>query len=366
MKKIGIITIVDPNPNYGNKLQNYAVIKVMSKLGVSPNTIVTKEQPRFLGIIKRYCISFLRKIKNGNSSEFLKQKRNLAFRRFDKRYLKLNNCLLNGNIDIDDYDCFVAGSDQIWNTTWYYGNLHKFYLLSFAKDEQKISFSASFGIEELPEKWKPWFKEELAKFRAISVRENEGAKIVKELTGKDAQVLIDPTLMLDSEEWMQIAKKPKVDCEKPYILTYFLDKKSDLAEEYLEQIVQKTGYRVYSLLDITSPRLMYAGPKGFIYLFSKASIVLTDSFHACVFSFLFQKPFLVFDRETKDPSMNSRLNTFLKKFHLLRKYANLNIDNDIFEHDYIEGVGQLNREREKVIGFLKKAMKLEKADSVDS
>lgn len=99
-----------------------------------------------------------------------------------------------------------------------------------------------------------------------------------------------------------------------------------------------------------------AGPSEFLWLFDHADLILTDSFHACVFSFLFNKPFVVYDRNWNERNMNSRLETLLSKFSLERKYANSGIENDIWEHDYEEGYKQLEIEREKAIGFLKKAL----------
>lgn len=85
-------------------------------------------------------------------------------------------------------------------------------------------------------------------------------------------------------------------------------------------------------------------------------MILTDSFHACVFSFLFNKPFNVYDRNWKEGNMNSRLETFLSKFHLERKYANSRLENNIWEHEYSEGYAILEEERNNAIDFLKKAL----------
>ena len=115
----------------------------------------------------------------------------------------------------------MYGSDQVWNPK--FDRLSDVDLLSFATPEQRISFSASFGISELPENSKEKAKRELEKFKAISVREDRGKEIVEELTErKDVQVLVDPTMLLTSEEWDKVAKKPEQLKTDKYILNYFL------------------------------------------------------------------------------------------------------------------------------------------------
>lgn len=112
-------------------------------------------------------------------------------------------------------------------------------------------------------------------------------------------------------------------------------------------------------MDYTQFNVFISGPSEFIYLIEHASLVLTDSFHACVFSFLFNKPFLVYSRQSDNmENMMSRIETFLSKFHLERKYVNSGLINDVMECDYIEGFKQLEIERKKVIEFLKMSMKI--------
>ena len=113
---------------------------------------------------------------------------------------------------------------------------------------------------------------------------------------------------------------------------------------------------VYELLNPNDKVAGTVGPSEFLWLFDHADIILTDSFHACVFSFLFNKPFIVYDRNWDGGNMNSRLETLLSKFSLERKYANSGIENDIWEHDYTEGYKELEIERKKSIEFLKKAL----------
>ena len=123
--------------------------------------------------------------------------------------------------------------------------------------------------------------------------------------------------------------------------------------------LKKMGYEIYNFLEKSQPYIYTAGPSEFIYLISHAQLILTDSFHACVFSFIFNKPFVVYDRKGTQCSMNSRIETLLKKFDLERKYANSNLENDIWEHNYEKGYEQLELERTKVLDFLRKALNVD-------
>lgn len=338
MKKIAIMTIV--SFNYGNKLQNYAAQEVYKELGLAPETIKLESESIFT--IAKHTVR-----------DMIKKDRYANFRNFDKNIIWSK---YNMKSDIpDEYDYYSIGSDQVWNPTWYEELTYRktAFLLSFAPPEKRITMSPSFGISQLPEKWEPVFAEELKKFNKISVREEAGAEIVRKLTGKEAQVLVDPTLMLDREKWLKVAKKPVgFDPDKPYILTYFLGGRSERAEKEIARYAKKNGFKVYHLLDSRSAAVNSAGPGEFIYLIAHASLVMTDSFHACVFSFLFERPFKVYPREGGEECMISRINTLLGTFRLERKFSENFREDDILENDYSEGYEILKKEQEKMKKFL--------------
>lgn len=356
MKRIGLVTIYAKNPNFGNKLQNYAVKTVYEKLGFSVDTFVTDPQNNVRSINLKRAIN---KISGYRFSPYQPAWNRIAkFECFNQRFLNPTESLLKHTLDKSQYDFFSVGSDQVWNPAWYAKtNKKDFFLLTFADDAQKLCFSPSFGVETLPEEWRGWFSEYLQKFRNISVREETGVKIVKELTGKDAVVLIDPTMMLDAEEWLRIARKPqKVSMDKPYLLSYFLGEKEEQAKADIRKYASEKGLEIFELNDRNNLALYSSGPSEFVYLLSHAELILTDSFHACVFSFLFNKPFYVYDRNYTGLNMNSRLKTLLSKFNLERKYARSGLENDIWEHNYEGGYAILNEERKNVMNFLEKSM----------
>ena len=347
--KVGIYTI--QSLNYGNRLQNYAVQEYIKLIGFHPVSFRTKKINRPRVIYNKIKWVIRNSIKKDKFSNFCK---------FDSN-IELSDLFIakeefSDNIR-SNFDALIVGSDQVWNTTFDFVSVNSF--LPFPHPN-KIAFSASFGVDSIPYDQK--IVDCLKDFKALSVREEAGAKIIKELTGREATVLVDPTMLLTVDEWRKVEKKPSgikesKKTEKPkegYILTYFLSPKCEEAKKRLEEI--KGNRKVYELLNPEDAVAGKAGPSEFLWLFDHADLIITDSFHACVFSFLFDKPFIVYDRTDDVVCMNSRLETLLSKFHLERKYANSGLQNDIWEHDYEEGYKQLELEREKAMNFLKEAL----------
>ncbi len=357
-KEVAIVTIYDPYPNYGNRLQNYATQTVLEKIGCNVSTIsfekaVFSRKDKIKHLI--HVITGFRYTKNKARWTSLWGRVN-CFQKFNQQYIK--SYAIENLDEIKDADYYVVGSDQVWNPKWYDNNALKkdMYLLSFTSAEKKVCFAPSFGIEKLQEEWESWFRENLKTFPQISVREEAGAEIVKKLTGKNAEVLIDPTLMLSRDEWEYIEKKPKRFHDDSYILTYFLGKRTEKVNNDLNEISEKYHCCIHHLLDEQDELLSGVSPSEFIWLIKNAKVILTDSFHACVFSFIFDRPFLVYERVGASCNMMSRLNTLLTKFDLERKYVDSGLDNEILECDYHVGKEVLVPEQKKVYEFLKQSM----------
>ncbi|MCD7711975.1 MAG: polysaccharide pyruvyl transferase family protein [Firmicutes bacterium] len=361
--KVAIVTIKEECPNYGNSLQNYAVLKVLQKYGFSVETLVFEYDKNWLRKLRlkqlAHKISRYRFSSNKIYWTCSAEKRR-KFYRFHKkscpyRFVKDVNRLQG------QYDYFVVGSDQVWNPKWYNVNALKkdMYFLTFAKPEQKICFAPSFGISEIPVEWKDYFREQLLTFPRISVREKSGADLIHDLTGRDAEVIIDPTLVIESEEWRTIMNAPdKVNTECGYILVYFLGGISENRKHYIDGLAEQYNFTVYDILDKNCSTLFTADPGEFLFLIEHARLVLTDSFHACVFSFLLDKPFQVFEREGTELGMFSRIADLLDLFNLQRKIFDSGLENDLFECDYSEGKQVLEVERKKALSFLKESLHL--------
>lgn len=357
--KAGIISLYG-NVNYGNKLQNYAVQEVMKKLGYDTEVIYIQSSKSKAKQLMKYLVyqTPLRLIKHTSTKSQLLFKREQAFMKFCKQYITEKR--YRSVEQIQDMDVFVVGSDQVWSPRFMNATNQELYFASFAKPEQKLCFSPSFGLNRIPDEWKPIYKQKLNSFPAISVREESGREIVKELTGKEAVVLIDPTMMLGREEWLHFARMPKnIDVDEKFILTYFLGDIPQKAQEDIQNAQRAISGKVYRLMDTTCPELFACDPTEFVYMFSRASLVLTDSFHACVFSFLLGRPFLVYEREGARNDMFTRIETLLTTFDLKRKYVESGLTNEMFEADYVLGYNRLQKERKKVRSFLETSLKQE-------
>ena len=358
MRKIGIVTINDNN-NYGNRLQNYAAQEVLEKINICPITIknkpITNKREK---IFLKYKLRQLKRMYIDFKELFEINKRNLYFSLFNKNIKTSNkNFSLLDQKYIKEYDYFITGSDQVWNPT--FNRLRETDLLEFAKPEQKIAFSASFGISKLPEQYKQKTAKALKTFKAISVREDSGKKIVEELTGRtDVEVLVDPTMLLTPEEWDKVSKKPKQLNFDKYILCYFLGELSEQRKKEIERVAKENDCKIINILDKKNP-FYETGPSEFLYLEKNAFLICTDSFHSSVFAILYNRPFIVFDREDSLIKMNSRLDTLLKKFELEDRWYEGEIKKEQLKTDYTKAYEILEKEREKSMKFLKKALDIE-------
>ena len=239
--KIGIVTLIYATKfdNYGGTLQNYALSQVLSDMGHEVSTIAlyySKEPFCLYGKIRRklYCkygidIRISKKGIQCAKVEKYQKKRNDNFLQFrsekihtDTRWIEKNNFR---NLD-SEYDLFIVGSDQVWNPYWAV-NKTTFdgFFLRFARKDKRVSYAASFGVSMIPENQIGDYTKALLEFKRISVREDAGASIIKKLCNREAQVVLDPTLLLDKCQWECIQKKVlNIQTDSPYILTYFLGK----------------------------------------------------------------------------------------------------------------------------------------------
>ncbi len=357
MKNVGIVTIID-NDNYGNRLQNYAVQEFLRENGVNPKTLINKNATNSK---KNYIIRAIKTQLNillGRSSTSFEDRKN-KFKEFNNNIEFAKKELTAYSKISNQYDFFVVGSDQVWNPN--FGRLRDVDLLTFARNEQKISFSSSFGINEIPQKLRKYVSDQLSSFKAISVREDIGKNIIEDLTErKDVEVLVDPTMLISSDKWDKLQKRPKqLDQlkKKKYILNYFLGEIEKEWKEEIDRIARENNCEVINLLDKKSPFYL-TGPSEFLYLEKNAFLVCTDSFHSSVFSIIYNRPFIVFNRTGKDEKkkMSSRIDTLLSKFNLQERRFEGKITEENLKHDYTETYKILENEKQKSMTFLKKAL----------
>lgn len=353
MQRLAILTINDDG-NLGNRLQNYATQEILKKYKIKVETISNQKGIVGKGYIKKKIKTQIKKvivirpqIKKYNN--FVKFNKNIKYSKY--------------HIDIEHvpqklgekYDYYITGSDQVWNPS--FKRMSEIDFLKFAPKEKRNSFSASFGIMEIPDELKESCKKNLLEMQNISVREDRAKEIIKELTGRiDVEVLIDPTMMLTAEEWDKVSKKPKKLKENKYILNYFLGDLSEKRRKEIERIANKNNCTVINLMDKNEP-LFVSGPSEFLYLIKNAFMICTDSYHGSVFSIIYNKPFVVFNREDDLVNMNSRLETLLSKFQLQERYCkDGKIPPELLKCDYTKSYKILETEKEKVRKYIEKIL----------
>lgn len=357
-KKIGIVTIID-NKNIGNRLQNYALQEFLAENNLYSKTV--KNYGSVTGLLK--VKSILRSIIKEKNRR-LRLKRYINFKKFNKN-IRLTKRTLRDNIKRDKkidttFDCFFVGSDQVWNCD--FGSFSEIYFLNFTSNEKRVAFSASFGFNDIPKEKRDIYKENLSKMKKISVREERGKEIIEELIGRDdIEVLLDPTMLVKTETWEKVMRKPKkLDTIKKqkYILNYFLGNLSEERKKEIERIAKENNCKIINILDKEDP-FYTCGPSEFVYLEKNAFLVCTDSFHSSVFAILFNTPFIVFDREDSTTKMNSRLDTLLEKFEIKDRWFNEKIKDTQLKAEYSNVYKILENERNKAKKFIEEALKEE-------
>lgn len=361
--KIGVATITG-GANYGNRLQNYAMLKTMEKLGFEAENVkksVDLPLPLVLRA-KRFVMKTL-KIRN-----FAKINRQDKFKKFDQKNLAFSKKIYTHSaFDPDDYKAVVCGSDQVWNLD--FDDINKeigYYFASFVPENKRVAFSASIGVDAIPQDKQQIFCDYINSMAHISVRENQGAKIIKDLTGRDVAVTVDPTLMLDEEHWRAFARKPAfVDDNQKYILSYFLGDVDKKVIEYMDSFAKANGC-TYICLEkdrIMCPlneKWFAADPAEFVWLIANSHMFFTDSFHGCVFATVFKKAFRWFSRIGGfSKNMNSRMETLFDKL-CLGDWCIGDINEpqeNLLNCDFSRVDENLAKEREFAYNYLKEALK---------
>lgn len=316
MGRICIITICNGS-NFGNRLQNYALQEAV-RLNTCNNVVTVKNLAGEVGssiflfdviykalqkdILSRVILRFVK---------HPKIRKKIKFIQFNKQYILWSKEVVNGDSIpdnfVDAYDYFITGSDQVWNLEIPFISSLEF--LCFAPTSKKISYAASFGMNEFSSEKEKIIENRLKDFDNISVRESSALRILKKIGKCDVKVLVDPTMLLSAIQWEQIESEPefRVDWER-YILVYILEEdKSDVMDR-VERMSFENDWKVIDIYDPKQYQYYGIGPEEFVYLIHHAAYVFTNSFHATVFSILFHKRFSVYNRER----LNSRISTLLQ------------------------------------------------------
>ena len=345
--KIAILTI--QSVNCGNRLQNYALQTVLERCGHNVETL--RREAGFQGNAKSKLKSVKRAV--GLLTKH-KGDRLGAFKKFNKKNLSFSRKVVSKEVVsaglADAYDCFVIGSDQVWNPDFDFNSELDY--LPMISSERKLAYAASFGVSEISDD-KQRVAHLLKTIPFVSVREGAGAQIVYDLTKQNVPVVLDPTLLLSADDWASIMEMPsKVNCGVPFILKYVIGK--DANKHEIDRLAKK---RNLPIVDIMNPSLAI-GPSEFVWLVANSEIVCTDSFHASVFALLHHKPLAIFERVSSDEDMSSRFDTLCGTFSLenLRVARNSFVEDTIFETDWPAFETKLSELREFSLFWLRDAL----------
>lgn len=252
--------------------------------------------------IKKYCTSIvgvISRIPKLPAFNRFRQKDLLLTKKYDKRDIS----------EIDGkYDGYIVGSDNVWNSRL--TGLDKNYFLDFVSDDRKkASYAASMGLAEPPEQERRQFAEALKKFAIVSTREESAAKNLERITGRSVFDSCDPTLFLTRKEWSELAVEPKEQYK--YVLAYHMSPSISFVN-FVKEFARRKGLRIiyvpfpYGLCKCRiKPQI---GPHDWLGYVKNAEYVVTDSFHGCVFSTIFEKELII-----KVSQLGERINNLTKK-----------------------------------------------------
>ena len=395
MKKIGIVTHYYKNVNFGGNLQAYALCKFLNERGYSAEQISftfmeggtqkTAEksifgkikEKGFFGCMKWGCalvqkpFAKFKKVNRYKRKYSLRQRRLKAIEHFNDKLIPHSEKVYTAQeiqSSVNDYDVFITGSDQVWNMSWY---KPAFFLDFVPSHKTKLSYGASLGKTQLTPEQKEIFKKNLSDFKGISVREKSAIGALEDVTNSKVQHVCDPVLLLEREDWDKVCADRIV--KEKYVFCYFLGRNKaerKIAEKYAKQkglklvtIPYANGYDVH-VKDFNKKniRMFDSGPQEFLSLIKHAQYVFTDSFHAVVFSYIYQKQYFVFNRD-KTASMSTRITDVTalldteERFCVGKERENLQYVLGLKDIDYAKENREIEKLRKDSIDFLEENLK---------
>ena len=352
--KVAILTL-RIHSNFGYLMQLYALQKVIQRLGHDPYTFYIKEEnPSFKAKVKEVIFNMYMK--------YIKKEKVSVFKKWitddERKVLDKNTwSFVNSNIQLTEYlktpqefysfdttkyDAYIVGSDQVWREP-YSIDLPLYFFSFLRKGQKRMSYAASFGksdINEYSASLKERCKQLIKDFTLVTVREKDGVDICLNEFGIDAKQVVDPTLLLPLKEYMGLASKGKKHNNgKPYLFTYILDPDSDrwdiinqFAQEEVLDVINilppKMATNIKSLEDYVYPHVC-----DILSGFANASYVITDSFHASVFSIIFKRQFSVFPNKKRG---NSRIISLLSDYGITNRLISTEILKETIDYNSLE------------------------------
>ena len=367
--KVGLLTFHN-TLNYGSALQVFATQEALKKLNIECEIIDYTNQHRKNAYNTIYLAK--RELKRKNISLAMKYfigsvfiyKRKQKFIDFYRKYVNYTDKKYYSNQELKKintkYDKFIIGSDQVWN---YNNNGNDFsYLLDFVEEKnKKVSYSSSFGLKSIPDKLTDQYTKYLSLFKYLSTREDYGRKIIKELTGKEAELVLDPVFLLDKDDWLSFIKNGNK--RENYIFCY--TNRSNQIENFLNQtqypLINCKIYKLSRYLtpkDFINPKIKVCysiSPIDFIEIISQAKLVITASFHCVAMAIILQVPFIAI--LTGDEGKDERILNILKMTGLEKRLFNKSTDIGLVNKviDFSDVEKRIQKYREISLNFLENA-----------
>lgn len=349
--KIGIITFWESTDNYGQVLQAYALQQVLKNMGHEPFQIryslkasqgssqkITLQKMMFK-LLKVYPIIQAIKEKKERREDAacraLIESKNIErqFSDFRKNHISQSEKIYNSYEDLKanfpKADCYITGSDQVW-TMLLNNEGNKAYFLDFGEANiKKVAYAASFAMKEYPQELMPLLRIQLAKFNAISVREDDGIEICRQAGRSDAIKTIDPTFLLNKDTYCKLAKSITVPRDG-YIFTYSINIRhsDELAWNDVCNYAHQLNLRLVTVTSsgnfpgreiLSDTKYVYSTIPEWIAYINSAKLIITTSFHGVAFSIILNKPFVYFPLSGKNEKGNGRVISLLNEVGLMNR-----------------------------------------------
>ncbi len=363
--KIDIVTLHDAN-NYGSACQGVATRQVFARFG----------EARIVNYRNRHVSHHLRDIRFDptvrgvlrTGKDLLRlPSRRLAMARF-REFLAAHGGLTEPVTSLQEVaqataaaDVLVSGSDQIWNPACVSGDgrLDPVYFLAFARPGQtKISYASSYGAHVFTPAEAETVRKHLLDYRSLSAREDASAVYLAELLGRDVACTLDPTLLLDTEEWRRLAR-PIAALPARYVLAYVFDKTARIkcalarvaAELSLPVVVLDQDLVAGLPCDV---HVRDAGPAEFVHAFLHADYVVSDSFHGACFATNFDKPLLAVARPGKSNRVESLMRTVGNSARVV--YSDVDVERIAIRYENPDATAALARARQRSLDYIVRAL----------
>lgn len=310
-KKVGIITYHFTR-NFDSTLQTFALYRVVSQMSELDVSILPYYKYRKVNYYYDNADPIYKKLIDAKVAKL---------RKFLIDECKLEDADTNDLSNYLDMDLYISGSDQIWNRCWPFSQCEE-YLLSFVKQGKKIAYAPSIGIEEadMNDEYIDIFNKWLPQYDHLSIRERSHQELVQRIAGRECPVVLDPTLLLDVHEYDRVCNVREK--QEPFILLIWINA-STVMNGYTQALYashamgKKLVHNCYTLPTANNNCMYYEGVDEFLWCIKNADLVITDSYHATVFSIIYQKPFY-----SIITSARSRFETLLGDLGLLDRICN--------------------------------------------